>query len=72
MTICSSIGAGSFGVVKVFADGRLILTKELLKSGEQIRLPSGFKAQFWQIEIEARVKVYSLQMATSAKELRGV
>lgn len=69
---CSFLAPNIYGTVKVYADGRLILTRNLLTSGEQIRLPSGFKAQFWQIEFEARVKIYSVQMATSAKELRSV
>lgn len=69
---CYTLAAQQFGVIRVYADQRLILTRELLTSGDMIRLPSGFKAQFWQIEIEARTKVYSVQMATSAKELRNV
>lgn len=71
-TGCFSIAANSFGVVRVYADDRLVLTRQLIKSGDQIRLPSGYKAQFWQVEFEARVKIYSVQLATSAKELRSV
>jgi hypothetical protein len=48
------------------------MTRELRESGEMIRLPSGFTADFWQFEIEARVHISSLQIATSAKELAGV
>lgn len=69
---CFSLPTNSFGRVRVYADGRLVFTRELVTSGEMMRLPSGFKAQFWQIEVEARVKVYSIQVGTSAKELRGV
>lgn len=71
-TPCSNLSSETFGVLRVYADGRLVLTRELVRSGDMIRLPSGFKAQFWQVEIEARAKVYSVQMGTSAKELRGV
>jgi hypothetical protein len=35
-------------------------------------LPSGFKADYWQIEITSKVIMSSLQMATSAKELASV
>lgn len=69
---CSTLDPSVLGVMRLYADGRLVATRELKKSGEQWRLPSGFKAHFWQIEVEARVKVYSVQMATSAKELRNV
>ena len=58
-----------YGVVRVYADDRLIMTRELRMSGELMRLPSGFKADYWQIEFEAVVKISSVQFATSAKEL---
>lgn len=59
-------------IVRIYADNRLILAHEVRKSGELHRMPSGFKAEFWQIEIEAIVKVKSFQMATSVKELSVV
>lgn len=59
-------------IVRIYADNRLILAHEVRKSGELHRMPSGFKADFWQIEIEAIVKVKSFQMATSVKELSVV
>jgi hypothetical protein len=34
-----------------------------------MRLPSGFKADFWQVEVTTKVPISSIQMATSAKEL---
>jgi hypothetical protein len=37
-----------------------------------MRLPSGFKAEFWQLEFESRVDILSVQMATSVKELSRV
>ena len=60
------------GIVRVYADGRLVMTRELKKSGEQWRMPSGFEAEFWQFEIESGVEILSLQAATSPTELRGV
>lgn len=61
-----------FGIVKVYADDRLCMTKSIRKSSELIRLPSGFKADFWQVEVTSRVPISSIQMATSVKELAGV
>ena len=61
-----------YGIVRFYADNNLIATRELRRSGEQLRLPSGFKSDYWQIEFEGTVHVYSIQVATSAKELRAI
>lgn len=58
-----------YGLVRVYADSVLVMTRELRRSGELMRLPSGFKADFWQIEFETIIKIDSVQMATSVKEL---
>ena len=47
------------------------MCRELRVSGEQFRLPSGFKSDFWQFEIEARVQLDNMQMATSPTELQA-
>lgn len=59
-------------VLRVFADDRLVLTREVQKTGEIIQMPSGFKANFWQFEIEGQVPVSNIQIATSVKELGAV
>jgi hypothetical protein len=64
-----TLQSDQYGLVRVFADKRLVMTRELRASGELMRLPSGFKADYWQIEFEAIVNVTSFQMATSVKEL---
>ena len=58
-----------YGVLRVYADGQLVMGRELRTSGELMRLPSGFKADYWQVEFETVVKINSVQFATSAKEL---
>jgi hypothetical protein len=60
------------GIVRVWADERLVYTRELRTSGEFFRLPSGFKATWWQVEIEARILLNNIEMATTAKELLNV
>lgn len=60
------------GIVRIYADGVLVSAQEFRKSGELLRLPAGFKADFWQIEFEAIVKIKSFQMSTSVKELSVV
>lgn len=61
-----------YGLFRVYADNELVMCRELRRSGEQFRLPSGFKADYWQFEIEARVQVDVIQSATSARELATV
>lgn len=61
--------ADKYGIVRIYADDTLIMTRELRASGELMRLPSGFKADYWQIGLETLVKVNSVQLATSVKEL---
>jgi hypothetical protein len=61
------------GTVRVYADGRMVLERAIpTLSGQMFRLPSGFKATFWQIEVESHATIYSIETATSAKELRNV
>ena len=61
---------GEFGVVRVYADDRLVCTRQLLDSGELIRLPSGFKADFYQFEFETWVNIWSVQIGSSSKALK--
>lgn len=67
-----TLAADQWGLARVYADGILRFTREIRRDGDLFRLPSGFKAQNWQIEIEARVKILKIEFATSAKELGGV
>ncbi len=69
------LAADQYGLVRVYAGTEqsnleLIMTREIRVSGEQMRMPSGFKHDYWQWEIEARVEILSLQAATSPSELR--
>jgi hypothetical protein len=64
-----TLQSDQYGIVRVYADNRLVMTRELRTSGELMRLPAGFKADYWQIEFETRVRINSVQLATSVKEL---
>lgn len=59
-------------IMRVYADSRLVLTREVIHSGELIKIPSGFKANFWQFEVEGQVVISNIQVATSTKELGSV
>lgn len=64
-----TLASNQHGLVRIYADDVLVMTRELRTSGELMRLPSGFKAEYWQVEIEARVRIKSLQLADTAKDL---
>ncbi len=68
----NTLGANQYGIIRVYADDVLVTTREVFTSGEMLRILSGFKAERWQWEIEGRVSVSNLQVATSARELGGV
>lgn len=56
--------------VFVYADGELLLSWSP-QDNEPIRLPSGFRAQIWEVEVAANFNVRSVTMATSMQELRA-
>jgi hypothetical protein len=78
----ATLSASQLAIVKVYADiqqngvntGKftLVTAREFQKSGELLRILSGFKAENWKFEILGRVVVSNLQVATSAKELANV
>lgn len=65
----ATLAADQYGIVRVYADGVLLTTRELRTSGELLRIASGGKFEFWQWEFEARVEITSMQAATTVKEL---
>jgi hypothetical protein len=54
--------------IKIYADGVLRYEREIT-SNDVMRLPSGYKADKWQIEINTAQNIYSFKMAGTAKEL---
>lgn len=68
----NTLGTNQYGIIRVYADDVLVTTRELRISGEMLRILSGFKAEIWQWEIESRVLISNLQVATSARELGGI
>ena len=56
--------------VRIWADGILRYDKQVLSEKMQ-RLPSGFKADKWQIEFQSAQNIYSFKMAGTAKELES-
>jgi hypothetical protein len=61
-----------FTFFKVYADGVLRGTYEVSRSGLQFRLPSGFKADYYQFTVEGQLMIYNIQVAGTPHELRQV
>ncbi len=61
-----------YGIIRVYADDRLVTVREIRSSGELLRIISGYKYETWQFEIEGRVLISNVQIATSVKELASV
>jgi len=57
---------------KVYANRRVVYDQVVARNGRPIRLPSGFKGDIWQFEIKARAPVYTMHVASTMKELKGV
>ena len=68
----TTLTSSMYGIFRVYCDGVLRYSKELRTSGIEFRLPSGFKAEEWQFEIEARVAVNDIQVASTSRELASV
>lgn len=67
------LGAGEeVGEIIIYADNREIYNQPFPQRRRQFRLPSGFKAEVWQIEIRSRVRVHSIHLASSAAALKNV
>jgi hypothetical protein len=56
--------------VDVYADG--VLRASATKTGAPLRLPSGFKARKWEIDVSGSVRVQQIAMATSMQELKAM
>lgn len=57
-------------IVRVYADNRLVAS--VTDMNKVVRLPSGFRARTWEVEVEGKATVYEIGLATTASELRAV
>ena len=70
--LVQTLAADQWGLIRVYADNRHVFTREIRANGEIMRLPSGFQATMWEFEIEARIKVTGIQLASTVGELSRV
>lgn len=57
-------------ILRVFADGKQIVVREVIKDNEVILIPFDDKATYWEVQCESQCYVYLFKMAGSVKELR--
>jgi len=68
--VWNSLPADRYGFIRVFsANDQLVTVREIRVPQELMRILSGFKHETWQFEIEARVPISNIQVATSVKAL---
>lgn len=48
-----------------------VFNAAISRSGQELRLPSGFRSDVWQVEFSGTAKLQAFLMATTVKELRG-
>lgn len=77
----ATLQPGQWGIIKIWADPDdgfhsgdmvLVMAREIRRNGQIFRLPSGFKAENWQVEIMGRILVSNIQLATSVAELAKI
>jgi hypothetical protein len=64
-------GVDGYAFLRVFADRRLVATLVVFPN-TMMRLPSGFKAHYWQFELISNANTYSIAIAETGKELMNV
>ena len=60
-----------FLTVKVYADGKQIVVREVQRSGEVLLIPGGLKAELWEFLFQGVVSLKFFKTASSVKELRA-
>ena len=60
------------GTISFYGNGELIYSRSMPESGAEFRLPSGTTYDFYSVKIEGNMQMHQVQLATTAKELRGM
>ena len=70
--VWNSLPADRYGIIRVYAGGNLVTTREIRVPQETLRIASGFKNETWQWEIEARVDISNVQIGTSVEAMAKI
>lgn len=63
--------ATQYLILRVYADGRQVVVREIQKSGEVLTIPGGFKAELWEFQFEGQIGLEFFKVASSVKELKA-
>ena len=58
-------------IIRVYADGREVVVREIQKSGEVLLIPGDFKAELWEFQFEGQIGMRFFKVASSVKELKA-
>ena len=58
-------------IIRVWADGRPVVVREIQNSGEVLLIPGGFKAEIWEFQFEGQIGMKFFKVSSSVKELRA-
>ena len=64
------LASDQYGLIRVWGDGNHLVTHEIRDRNRVMRIPAGQKYREWQFQVEARVIVQRVEIATSPWELR--
>jgi hypothetical protein len=67
LKVTATLRGNDHSVAKV-----VVFDQDVAESGKERRLPSGFKADVWEVELSGTAEVQNFVMASSVAELRGV
>ena len=62
---------GQYLIIRIYADGRQVVVREIQKSGEVLTIPGGFKAELWEFQFEGIIGMRFFKVASSVKELKA-
>jgi hypothetical protein len=63
--------ASQYLLVRIYADGRPVVVREVQKSGEVLLIPGGFKAEMWEFMFVGQIGLKFFKVASSVKELKA-
>jgi hypothetical protein len=58
-------------IIRVFADNKLVVIREIQTSGEVLLIPGDSKAEIWQFQFEGQISMRFFKVASSVKELKA-
>jgi hypothetical protein len=56
-------------IIRVYADGKQVLVREIVQDNEVLLIIGGFKATFWEFQFEGQINLFLFKAASSIKEL---